>query len=148
VSVKELIRRINATLPEWKQFKFTRSDPVARLLFGDCYILDLRTHIPTLGKDVEQFARDLGCLSRGRRSGGRPRYGGTGRSPVGSRCLRPREGDKRVLLGLRDRRRHFNRLDNGRIVILRFVDACRDRPHPHRLGWERLHQITRIRIVT
>jgi hypothetical protein len=59
-----------------------------------------------------------------------------------------REGSKRVLFGLRDRRRHFNRLDNGRIVIFRFVDACRDRPHPHRLGWERLHQITRIRIVT
>ena len=62
VSVKELIRRINATLPEWKQFKFTRSDPVARQLFGEYYILDLRTHLPTLGKDVEQFARDLGVL--------------------------------------------------------------------------------------
>ena len=62
VSVKELIRRIHATLPEWKQFKFTRSDPVARQLFGDYYILDLRTHLPTLGKDVEQFARDLGVL--------------------------------------------------------------------------------------
>ena len=59
VSVKELIRRINGTLPEWKQFKFTRSDPVARQLFGDYYIIDLRTHVPTLGKDVEQFARDL-----------------------------------------------------------------------------------------
>jgi hypothetical protein len=59
VSVKELIRRINATLPEWKQFKFTRGDPV---IFGDYYILDLRTHLPTLGKDVEQFARDLGVL--------------------------------------------------------------------------------------
>jgi len=62
VSVKELIRRINGTLPEWKQFKFTRSDPVARQLFGDYYIIDLRTHVPTLGKDVEQFARDLGVL--------------------------------------------------------------------------------------
>jgi hypothetical protein len=62
VSVKELIRRINATLPEWKQLKFTRSDPVARQLFGDYYIIDLRTHVPTLGKDVEQFARDLGVL--------------------------------------------------------------------------------------
>jgi hypothetical protein len=62
VSVKELIRRINATLPEWKQFKFTRNDPVARQLFGDYYIIDLRTHVPTLGKDVERFARDLGVL--------------------------------------------------------------------------------------
>ena len=60
VSVKELARRINATLPELKQFKFT--DPVARQLFGDYYIIDLRTHVPTLGKDVEQFARDLGVL--------------------------------------------------------------------------------------
>jgi hypothetical protein len=62
VSVKELIQRINATLPEWKQFNFTRGDPVARQLFGDYYIIDLRTHVPTLGKDVEQFARDLGVL--------------------------------------------------------------------------------------
>ena len=62
VSVKELIRRIDAALPEWKQFKFTRNDPIARQLFGDYYIVDLRTHVATLGKDVEQFARDLGVL--------------------------------------------------------------------------------------
>ena len=62
VSVQELIWRIKAALPEWKQFKFTRDDPLARQLFGDYYILDLRTHIPTLGKDVERFARDLGVL--------------------------------------------------------------------------------------
>jgi hypothetical protein len=49
VSVQELIWRIKAALPEWKQFKFTRNDPVARQLFGDYYILDLRTHIPILG---------------------------------------------------------------------------------------------------
>jgi hypothetical protein len=62
VSVQELIRRIKAALPEWKQFKFTGNDPVARQLFGDYYILDLQTHIPILGKDVEKFARDLGVL--------------------------------------------------------------------------------------
>ena len=62
MSVQELIRRIKAALPEWKQFKFTRNDPVARQLFGDYYILDLRTHIPTLGNDIENFARDLGVL--------------------------------------------------------------------------------------
>jgi hypothetical protein len=60
VPVDELIRRIKAALPEWKQFKFTRNDPVARQLFGDFYVIDLRTHVPTLGNDIEQFARDLG----------------------------------------------------------------------------------------
>jgi hypothetical protein len=48
------------------------------------------------------------------------------------------EANERTLFGLRGRRRHFYRLyrlDNGRIVILRFVDARRDRPHPSaRLG--------------
>jgi hypothetical protein len=62
VSVQELIQRIKAALPEWKQFKFTRDDPLARQLFGDYYILDVRTHIPTLGADIEKFARDLGVL--------------------------------------------------------------------------------------
>ena len=62
VPVGELIRRIKAALPEWKQFKFTRNDPVARQLFGDFYVIDLRTHVPTLGNDIEQFARDLGVL--------------------------------------------------------------------------------------
>ena len=52
----------DAALPEWKQFKFTRNDPVARQLFGDFYVIDLRTHVPTLGNDIEQFARDLGVL--------------------------------------------------------------------------------------
>jgi hypothetical protein len=49
-------------LPEWQQFKFTRNDPVARRLFGDYYIIDLRTHVPILGKDIEQLGRDLGVL--------------------------------------------------------------------------------------
>ena len=48
VPIQELIWRIKAALPEWKQFKFTRNDPVAHQLFGDYYIVDLRTHIPTL----------------------------------------------------------------------------------------------------
>ena len=48
--IQELIWRIKAALPEWKQFKFTRNDPVAHQLFGDYYIVDLRTHVPTLGK--------------------------------------------------------------------------------------------------
>ncbi len=71
VSVQELIQRIKAALPDWKQFKFTRDDPVARQLFGDYYILDLRTHIPKLGKDVEQLSlarlwRDQGKVQQAR----------------------------------------------------------------------------------
>jgi len=57
-----LVRRIRDALPEWQQFKFTRNDPVARRLFGDYYIIDLRTHVPILGKDIEQLGRDLGVL--------------------------------------------------------------------------------------
>jgi hypothetical protein len=72
VSVQELIQRIKTALPEWKQFKLTRDGPVARQLFGDYYTLDLRTHIPILGNDIEKFARDLGVrLSRGRHSNGK-----------------------------------------------------------------------------
>ena len=62
VPVHELVRRIEDALPEWQQFKFTRSDPVARSLFGDYYIIDQRTHVPILGKDIEQLGRDLGVL--------------------------------------------------------------------------------------
>ncbi len=62
VPVYELVRRIMDALPEWQQFKFTRNDPVARRLFGDYYIIDLRTHVPTLGKDIEKLGRDLGVL--------------------------------------------------------------------------------------
>ena len=62
VPVHELVRRIRDALPEWQQFKFTRNDPVARSLFGDYYIIDLRTHVPILGKDIEQLGRDLGVL--------------------------------------------------------------------------------------
>jgi hypothetical protein len=36
----------------------TQNDAVARQLFGGDYILDLQTHVPTLGKDLEQSARD------------------------------------------------------------------------------------------
>ena len=42
-------------------------------------------------------------------------------------CARVSEANKRALFGLRGRRRHFYRLyrlDNGTIVILRFVDAA------------------------
>ena len=45
-----------------QQFKFTRNDPLARRLFGDYYIIDLRTHVPILEKDIEQLGRDLGVL--------------------------------------------------------------------------------------
>jgi len=38
-------------------------------------------------------------------------------------------------------------LNNGGIVILRLVDTRRDRLHPHRLGWEWPHQLTRIGLV-
>jgi hypothetical protein len=62
VSVHELVRRIRDALPEWQQFKFTRNDPLARRLFGDYYIIDLRTHVPILEKDIEQLGRDLGVL--------------------------------------------------------------------------------------
>ncbi len=51
VLVHELVRRIKDALPEWQRFKFTRDDPLARSLFGDYYIIDLRSHVPTLGKD-------------------------------------------------------------------------------------------------
>src|SRR6516225_9648599 len=30
------------------------------------------------------------------------------------------------------------------IVVLRLVDTRRNRPHPHQVGWEWAHQITRI----
>ena len=43
--------------------------------------------------------------------------------------------------------RHFDRLDDRWIVVLRLVHPGRDRPHPHRLGRERPHQIARIRII-
>ena len=62
VPVHELVRRIRDALPEWQRFKFTRNAPLARSLFGDYYIIDLRTHVPTLGKDIEQLGRDLGVL--------------------------------------------------------------------------------------
>ena len=42
---------------------------------------------------------------------------------------------------------YLDRLDDRWIVILRLVDARRDRPHPHRLRRERPHQVTRVRLV-
>ena len=51
--VHELVRRIRDALPEWQQFRFTRNDSVAGSLFGDYYIIDLRTHVPILGRDIE-----------------------------------------------------------------------------------------------
>jgi hypothetical protein len=62
VSVHELVHRIRGALPKWQQFKLTRNDPVARSIFGDYLIIDLRTHVPTLGRDIEQLGRDLGVL--------------------------------------------------------------------------------------
>jgi hypothetical protein len=62
IPVHESVRPIRDALPEWRQFKFTRNDPVARSLFGDYYIIDLRTHVPILGKDIEQLGRDLCVL--------------------------------------------------------------------------------------
>jgi hypothetical protein len=39
---------------------------------------------------------------------------------------------------------HLDRFDYRRIVILRLVDAGRDRPHPHGLGRKRPHQVADI----
>jgi len=41
----------------------------------------------------------------------------------------------------------FNWLSNRRIIVLRLVHSCRDRPHPHGLGRERSHQVTRIGLL-
>jgi hypothetical protein len=41
---------------------------------------------------------------------------------------------------LRSVRGHFDRLDNRGIVVLGFVDPCRNRPHPHQPGREWTHQ--------
>ena len=68
VSVHELVRRIRDALPEWQQFKFTRNDPLARRLFGDYYIIDLRTHVPILGRTLSNSVAIWACLNRGRRS--------------------------------------------------------------------------------
>src|SRR6516162_7412403 len=37
--------------------------------------------------------------------------------------------------------------EDERIIVFWFVHARRDGPHPHRLGWERPHQVTRIKFV-
>jgi hypothetical protein len=52
-----------------------------------------------------------------------------------------------VVASPRLRSRQLDRLNDRGIVVLRLVDPGRDRPHPHRLGWERLHQVTRIILV-
>ena len=54
----------SGAFPKRQQFKFARNDQVARGLSGDYYIIDLRTHVPILGKDIGQLGRDLGVLSK------------------------------------------------------------------------------------
>ena len=44
--------------------------------------------------------------------------------------------------------RQLNRLYDRRVIVLRLVDAGRDRPHPHRASRERAHQVAGIRLVT
>ena len=34
------------------------------------------------------------------------------------------------------------------VIVLRLIDPGGDRPHPHRLGRERAHQVARVRLVT
>jgi len=41
-----------------------------------------------------------------------------------------------------------DRLNDRRVVVLPLVDPRRDRPHPHRSGGERSHQVSRIRLIT
>ena len=48
---------------------------------------------------------------------------------------------------LRNSCRHFDRLDDRRVVIFRLVDPGRDRPHPHGASRERPHQFARIRLA-
>jgi len=45
-------------------------------------------------------------------------------------------------------RKSFDGIEDRRIVVLRLVDPCRDRPHPHQLRRIRLEQISRIGLVT
>jgi hypothetical protein len=45
-------------------------------------------------------------------------------------------------------RNSFDGVEDRRIVVLRLVDPCRDRPHPHQLRRIRLEQISRIGLVT
>src|SRR4029077_9496105 len=33
------------------------------------------------------------------------------------------------------------------VVVFRLFHSCGDRPHPHRLGWERSHQVPRVRLL-
>src|SRR6266480_7632982 len=40
--------------------------------------------------------------------------------------------------------RHLDRIEYRGVIVLRLIDAGRDWPHPHWLGRERTHQITRI----
>jgi hypothetical protein len=44
-------------------------------------------------------------------------------------------------------RGQFDRLDDRGIIVLRLVDPCRDRPHPHWLGREWPHQVMRIGFI-
>jgi hypothetical protein len=48
---------------------------------------------------------------------------------------------------LRSRACQIDGLDDRGIVILRLVDARRYRPHAHRLGRERLHQVVRVGLL-
>ena len=45
------------------------------------------------------------------------------------------------------RSRQFDGLDDRGIVVFRLVDPRRYRPHPHRLGGKRSHQVTRVGLV-
>jgi hypothetical protein len=49
--------------------------------------------------------------------------------------------------GLGHVRRHFDRFDNRRIIILGLVHPRRDRPDAHELGRERAHQVARVGLL-
>jgi len=51
-------------------------------------------------------------------------------------------------MGLRSRGGQLDRLDDRGIVVFRFVDPCRDRPHPHWLGRVWPHQVARVGLIT
>jgi hypothetical protein len=44
-------------------------------------------------------------------------------------------------------RRQLDRFDNGGVIVLRFVDARRYRPHAHRLSREGPHEVARVGLV-
>jgi len=48
---------------------------------------------------------------------------------------------------LRRIRRQFDRLEDRRIIILRLVDAGRNRPRAHQVSRERTHQVRRVGFV-